>query len=164
MNIIGLDIGSTGCKAIVFNPEGKILGSGFREYGIEYDDSGKAEQDAEKIWSVACEVIKKALNSSLVRQIKAIGVSVQGDAVIPVDRNFNPTHNAILGMDYRSSEFLPMCEEIFGSKKLFKLTGMRPHPINSLIKILWFKNKKPSEFKKTYKIVRLKFPFSFFLS
>ncbi|MES0342024.1 MAG: FGGY family carbohydrate kinase, partial [Candidatus Humimicrobiaceae bacterium] len=61
MYLLGLDIGSTGCKAIVFDPNGKILGSGFKEYDIILDQNGKAEQDPENIWRITCQVIRYAV-------------------------------------------------------------------------------------------------------
>ena len=48
MKLVGLDVGTTGCKAIVFDAEGGILGQGFREYGVICDAPAKAEQDAEQ--------------------------------------------------------------------------------------------------------------------
>ena len=61
MYLLGLDIGSTGCKALVFDTNGNIHGSGFEEYGIILDHTGKAEQDAENIWDITCRVISKAV-------------------------------------------------------------------------------------------------------
>ena len=140
MFLLGIDIGTTRCKAVLFDPNGNIIGSNFKEYGIESDDSGKAEQDAELIWRITCSVIKGAIKNINKNDIRAIGLSVQGDAIIPVDKNFNAMHNAILGIDYRSKENVKLCEEVFGDRKLFNLTGMRPHPLNSLLKIMWLNN------------------------
>jgi xylulokinase len=63
----------------------------------------------------------------------------------------NPLYNAVLGMDYRSIEQSRKCSELFGDEELFRKTGMRPHPMNSLTKILWFKESLPHVFEKTYK-------------
>lgn len=152
MNIIGLDIGTTGAKAIVLDPEGKILGSAFKEYEIIYGELHKAEQDAEKIWKITCEVIKKAIRDVKKTSITAISLSVQGDAIIPIDKKFNAIHNAILGMDYRSHQQVEEFKNIFDSKEIFDLTGMRPHPLNSLSKILWFRENFPLKFKDMFKI------------
>jgi xylulokinase len=150
--LLGLDIGSTGCKAIVFDPNGKILGSGFKEYDIILDQNGKAEQDPENIWRITCQVIRYAVKDIKSTLIFALGLSVQGDAIIPVDKNFNALHNAILGMDYRSLPQVEAIEKQFDPKEIFKITGMRPHPMNSLSKLLWFRDNYPSVYKKTFKI------------
>lgn len=153
MSLLGIDVGSTGCKSIVFSEKGKILGSGFQEYGMVYGEKAKAEQDAEKIWSIVCDVTGKAIADSGQRQISALSASVQGDGIIPVDKDYMPLHNAILGMDYRSRDFALRCSEIFGEKELFKMTGMRPHPMNSLTKLLWFRDSFPDLFSRVFKIM-----------
>ena len=152
MYLLGLDIGSTGCKAIVFDPNGKILGSGFEEYDIIMDQHGKAEQDPENIWRITCQVIRYAVKDIKSSMIWALGLSVQGDGIIPVDKNFNALYNAILGMDYRSQPQVKAFEKQFDPKMIFKITGMRPHPMNSLSKLLWFRDNHPSLYNKTFKI------------
>jgi len=152
MFLLGLDIGTTKCKAVVFDPHGNIIGSNYEEYTIESDTSGKAEQDAELIWRITGSVIKGAIKNINKNDIKALGLSVQGDAIIPVDKNFNAIHNAILGIDYRSKKNLELCEEVFGSRKLFSITGMRPHPLNSLLKIIWLKKNIPDIYNKAWRV------------
>lgn len=153
MYLLGLDVGTTGCKAVVFDPDGNIKGYGFQEYDVICEKPGWAEQDPEEVWDAAKTVIRQAVSESGTRDIKALSYSVQGDAVIPVDKDIKPLHNTLLGMDYRSKEQADYCAELMGGKRLFKITGMRPHPINSLTKILWFKQKAPNVFGKTFKFM-----------
>ena len=61
MSLIGLDIGTTGCKAIVFSSEGKILGQGAREYAILTPHPNWAEQDAEQVWGLAWDALREAV-------------------------------------------------------------------------------------------------------
>jgi xylulokinase len=70
-----------------------------------------------------------------------------------VDREFNALHQAILGMDYRSAVQAKRCEERFGAFALFQRTGMRPHPINSLAKVLLLRELAPAAFNRAWKIV-----------
>jgi xylulokinase len=153
MYLLGLDIGTTGCKSAIFDELGSVQGYGFREYSIEHDKEGKAEQNPETVWSLAKEVIKESVQQCAnPLDIRAMSLSVQGDAIIPLDRNFNPTHNAILGMDYRSYPQAEFCAKQLGDRELFNITGMRPHPMNSLTKILFFKENFPDEFERTTRI------------
>lgn len=152
MFLLGIDIGTTRCKAVVFDLYGNTISSNLIEYGIISNDSGKAEQDAELIWKITCSVIRRAIKNIKKNDIKALSLSVQGDAIIPIDNKFNAIHNAILGIDYRSKENLELCEEVFGSRKLFNITGMRPHPINALMKILWLKKNISDIYNKAWRI------------
>jgi xylulokinase len=151
--LVGLDVGTTGCKAVVFDSEGKVLGQGFREYGIICDAPGKAEQDPETVWRATLAALREAAAGAGVQKVLAIGLSVQGDAIIAVGKGFSPLCNAVLGMDYRSAAQAEECSQAFGARALFDLTGMRPHAINSLVKALWLKKQLPQVFRKAWKIV-----------
>jgi xylulokinase len=153
MPLLGLDIGTTGCKAIIFDPQGRTLGQGFREYGIVCDAPAKAEQDAEQVWSLTRDALREALAQAGRPEVRALSVSVQGDAIIPVDRDFQALHPAVLGMDYRSAPQARQCEEQFGAFALFRQTGMRPHPMNSLAKVLWLRAQVPEIFARAARIV-----------
>ncbi len=151
--LLGLDVGTTGAKAVVFDQDGTIQGYGFHEYDVICERPGYAEQEPEKVWEMTKRVIKEAVSQSRTREIKALSLSVQGDAIIPVDENITPLHNTLLGMDYRSAKQGEACSRLFGERTLFALTGMRPHPMNSLTKILWFKENAPEVYGKTFKFM-----------
>ncbi|HVI41996.1 MAG TPA: FGGY family carbohydrate kinase, partial [Anaerovoracaceae bacterium] len=152
MLLLGIDVGTTGAKAAVFNDDGIQMGYAFQEYGIISPQRGYAEQDAELVWNITKEVIKKAI-TGIGHEIAALSISVQGDAIIPINENREALSYAQLGMDYRGTEETKRCETEFGGRNLFELTGMRPHPLNSLIKILWIKNNDPELYDKTFKFV-----------
>ena len=73
-------------------------------------------------------VIRQAVAESGAKDIKALSLSVQGDAVIPVDKEIMPLHNALLGMDYRTVKQAKQCSDMMGERTLFNITGMRTHP------------------------------------
>lgn len=142
MKCMGIDVGTTGVKATVFDEAGSILGYGFQNYGIAFGEGKLAEQDAEHVW--ACT--KKTMAAAVAiagADIAAISLSTQGDAVIPIDKDRNALHPAILGMDYRTEAEADRCASLFGDKTLFKKTGMRPHPLNSLTKMMWLNEHRP---------------------
>lgn len=149
--LLGLDVGTSGCKAVVFDKKGEIHGYGFSEYPIICDEPGKAEQDASYVFNKLIEVTASAISKSGARHIQAVSVSVQGDAVVLVDKTYKPLHNTLLGMDYRNTEECDFLEQQIGSREAFMRTGMRIHPINALAKVLWYKNHVPKLFEKTHK-------------
>ncbi|NMB11059.1 MAG: hypothetical protein GX977_02110 [Firmicutes bacterium] len=151
MYVMGVDVGTTGCKAIVFDARGEALGIGFKEYDIVYPRANWAEQDPEQVWQYTQDVMAQAVAESGRRDITAISLSVQGDAVIPIDKNGRPLYSALLGMDYRSWNQAEACAQEIGGVRLFRMTGMRPHPINSLTKIMWLKENEPNIYNSTWK-------------
>lgn len=153
MYLLGLDVGTTSCKAVVFDLDGNIKGYGFHEYDVICEKPGYAEQDSERVWELTKLVIRQAVAESGVKEIRALSLSVQGDAIIPVNRDTKPIHNTLLGMDYRSKKQSARCSKLFGDRELFNMTGMRPHPLNSLTKILWFQENTPELYEKTFKFM-----------
>ena len=156
MALMGLDIGTTGCKAQVIDEDGRRLGFAFREYGVETDESGKAEQDAEGVWKAALDVMGRAAAEAK-RQaagdpVAAVGLSVQGDALAPTDEHGRAVHPAVLGMDSRSGPEADRCADAVGDRRLFDLTGMRPHPMNTLTKVLLLRRIAPDAFVRTRRL------------
>jgi xylulokinase len=153
MNAIGLDIGTTSVKACVFDEVGNVKGYAFREYGVVCTEPGMAEQDAEEVWRLTGEVLKESVAASETRDIAALSTSVQGDAIIPIDRDGNAIGPAILGMDYRSADQAKQAGELMGERALFDRTGMRPHPMNAIVKMLWLKVLRGQVYAKSWKLV-----------
>ncbi|MCX8036884.1 MAG: FGGY family carbohydrate kinase [Candidatus Sumerlaeia bacterium] len=139
MSIIGLDIGTTGCKAIAFREDGGILARAAREYSILTPQPHWAEQDAEEVWRKAWECLREAADGTRSDPPSAMALSVQGEAVIPVDRDGRALRPAILGMDTRTGEENRWLAERFGPEVLFQRTGMPLHTINTLPKLLWLR-------------------------
>ena len=142
MRILGLDIGTTGCKATVFDDNGELLGKASREYSIDILHPGWAEQDPEEVWRLAQDAIREVL-SKTGGEVGAVGLSVQGEAIMPVDEKGQALRPAILGMDTRTDEQNARLREKFGAEHLFHRTGMPLHTINTLPKLLWLKQYEP---------------------
>lgn len=147
MSMIGLDIGTTGCKAIVFSTEGSILSHSTREYPILTPHSGWAEQDAEAVWQLAWDALSEAAVGASNDPPRALALSVQGEAIIPVDGGGRPLRPAILGMDTRTGAEIRWLAERFGAETLFNRTGMPLHTINTLPKLLWLQRHEPDIWK-----------------
>jgi xylulokinase len=64
-----------------------------------------------------------------------------------------PLHHALLGMDYRSALQADDLDARLGGRRLFRITGMRPHPMNSLCKILWLRQMQPEVFRRARRFV-----------
>jgi xylulokinase len=148
MSLIGLDIGTTGCKAIVFRQDGAILGQGKREYRIDTPQPAWAEQDAELVWQLAWDAMREAVAAAQRAAPGdlpvALALSCQGEAVIPVDGQGRALRPAILGMDTRTTAENRWLVETFGAERLFARTGMPVHTINTLPKLLWLQRNEPA--------------------
>jgi xylulokinase len=153
MSLVGLDIGTTGCKAIVFSREGAILGQGAREYSILTPHPNWAEQDAEQVWELAWAALSEAIAGARDDAPQALALSCQGEAVIPVDENGQALRPAILGMDTRTDAENTWLAERFGAENLFSRTGMPLHTINTLPKLLWLQRHEPETWKTAHQFL-----------
>ncbi len=142
-NLIGLDVGTTGCKAVIFDEDGELLASASREYPVSLPQPTWAEQDIEAVWGLAVESLAQAIATAGVREVAAIGLSVHGEAVTPVDAAGRPLRPTILGMDTRTEAQNEWLRERFGARALFERTGMPIHTINTLPKLLWIRQHEP---------------------
>jgi xylulokinase len=153
MNIIGLDIGTTGCKAILFNVDGTLIARTYREYNVDIPNPRWCEQNLEKVWLLAQEAISEVVIISQVKEIKAIGLSVHGEAITPVDEGGRSIRPTILGMDARTWSQNDWLRERIGSEAIFARTGMPIHTINTLPKLMWIKENEPEVWKTANKFL-----------
>ena len=158
MYFIGLDVGTTGCKAVIFDEQGNPFGKCYEEFDIISPRPGWAEQSPvvvlTSVKKVICEAVKQAKNKGVrSEEIKAISTSVLGEEIMPVDREFNPLRDAILGMDYRADVQTQELLEVVPEERMYDITGFCPHPMASLPTILWIRQNQPELAYDTWKYV-----------
>jgi xylulokinase len=153
MSFIGLDIGTTGCKAIVFAEDGRVLSQARREYALQTPQPGWAEQDAEEVWRLAWQCLRQAVAATPHDPPSALAISCQGEAVIPVDAEGHALRPAILGMDTRTTAENAWLIETFGADELFQRTGMPVHTINTLPKLLWLQRHEPTIWRDAHQFL-----------
>jgi len=153
MSLMGLDVGTTGVKAMAFTPEGKVLARAYREYRELYPKPGWVEMNPNEIWRFTEEVIKEIALKTKKDPVKALSFSVLGEAVTPLGKDGKPLYNSITSIDKRSVEEARWLEETLGREYLFQRTGMPLHPSYTVSKILWIKNHRPDIFEKTWKFL-----------
>ena len=108
MSLGGLDVGTTVCRLIVFDEQGRILTSSYREYPLLTSNKW-LEIDPNQLWSSVCEVCREAASKVKHDPIEVIGVSAMGDTLIMTDADFTPLGNAILAFDTRSQK---QCDQL----------------------------------------------------
>jgi xylulokinase len=151
--LMGLDVGTTGVKAVLFDADGTLLASASREVAVDLPHPGWAEQDAESVWGLAVDAMAEAIASAAVTDVAAIGLSVHGEAVTPLDAAGRPLRPCILGMDTRTEAQNAWLRERFGSVALFERTGMPIHTINTLPKLLWIREQEPDVWRGAARFV-----------
>ncbi|MDP2338142.1 MAG: FGGY-family carbohydrate kinase [Bacteroidota bacterium] len=142
MSYLGLDIGTGGCKAVVFNGEGVELASAFREYPVLHPHPDWAELNPNEVIDKCFEVIEE-VNSRISDPVVSMSISSQGEAFTPVGWDGQILGNAMVSSDSRARDIAAEWSTNFGMDKIYDITGHTPHPIFTLFKILWIKENQP---------------------
>ena len=150
MLLAGLDIGSTGCKISVFQPDGKYLGGIGREYPVQRSHSAH-EVDADAIWTAVQEVIAEA--AAKFPGIGGIGITSFGESFAMLDENDEVLMPVMLYTDPRGMEETQQLRSVLGDQKLMEITGLAAHHMYSIPKVMWVKEHCPEEYAKTKKIL-----------
>ena len=147
MRFMGVDMGTSGCKAVVFDENWNVVCQAYREYPMSFPGEGLLELDAERVWREICQVIREA-NSKAAGEIAALAVSAIGDVIIPVDEKNNSVRCSIVDFDPRGGDEIRNFSEEFGKYSFYQTNGMPPLYLGSLAKILWIRDHEPEVYKK----------------
>ena len=149
MIVGGLDVGTTGCKIALYDGDARLIETYYCEYDALHS-GGCHEIDFGDIKRGVLRLLKKAAKE---HKIDALGVTSFGEAFAMLDENDNILAKSMLYTDPRGEkECESLCMAI-GEKKLTLLSGVKPHPMYSIFKIMWLKNNKPCIFLKCKRIL-----------
>jgi len=141
--LVGLDVGTTGVKALALSPEGDVLARAEESYGLSTPHPGWAEQDPEDWWRAA----ERAL-AALGGQPTAIGLSGQMHGLVVLDDRDRVLRPAILWNDQRTGAECLEIEERVGLTRLIQLTGNRALTGFTAPKLLWLRRHEPTTYAR----------------
>ena len=146
MYIGGLDIGTTGCKLTVFDETGKQWHKSYHDYPVKRV-SGAHEVDAGAVLEGVFQVIRDTAENC--PDIAGIGITSFGETCVLTDESGSPLCPAMLYTDPRGSrQCRELCEKM-GEKAIAGISGVRPHEMYSLPKIMWMKENEPEIYART---------------
>lgn len=149
MLILGIDVGTTGVKALVVNDVGETLGVGYMGYPLITKGGLKVEQDATKWYDAACIAVRQATSDIDRLNVSALSMSTQGASSLLVDNDFNPLTNAITWMDGRATKEKELILERLGEDYVYKKTGWRTHQALDACKLLWINQNLKEIYKES---------------
>jgi len=151
---IGIDLGTTVCKAVVFDQELRELSSSSRQMGLQTLSGSEIEQDSEEWWTAVQEVVRGAVaRAGDTRSVKGLSISSQGISFVPVDENGSPLRAAFSWLDTRATEQRGRILEHFGEQTIFSLTGKRCNEGYVLPKLLWLREHEPDVWNRCRRVL-----------
>ncbi|WP_068622386.1 gluconokinase [Paenibacillus tuaregi] len=149
--VLGLDIGTTSLKAVLFGQRGRVVASSTIEYPLTHPKPDYAEQDPEHILQVLIESVRRVQKESKAKgyTIKSIGFSTAMHSLIAMDAQDIPLTPVIVWTDNRSIKQADKLKNELGGHEIYRRTGTPIHPMSPLAKILWMKEEDPGTFSRT---------------
>src|SRR5512136_481232 len=157
--LLGVDIGTTACKTVMVDQDGRIVDSESEGYPLYSPRHGWSEQDPEDWWSAASRTVQRLMgrHPQAAAELAGIGLSGQMHGLVPLDRDGQVIRRAILWNDQRTGA---QCDEIHaragGAEKLLALTNNRMLPGYTGGKILWLRQHEPQAYERMVKFVNPK--------
>ena len=154
--LLGIDVGTTSLKAVLFDADGAILSQASQEYPTAYPHPNWAEQDPDDWWRAACAILPKIIADAGAdpRAIAGIGVSGQAPSVVPVGRDAAALRPALLWLDRRSEDQCAWLRERVGAAAIAGVNGGRIDPYYLAPKWLWVHDHEPEIYRETHAVLQ----------
>ena len=151
--LIGVDLGTSGTKAALYQIDGSLLAEASAEVPLHYPKPGIVEQDNEDFYTTAAQTVSACVRESEVdpSEIAAIAFDSQMAGVGLIDEDFKPVARFDSWLDMRCQPYIEWMDREAG-ERVTQLTGCPP-TCDHGPKMLWWKNEQPEDYRRTAKFV-----------
>ena len=148
--LIGIDLGTSSTKTVLFDEKGTVIASAGRYYPLYTPNNGWAEQKPEDWRDAALETIAKVVKDSGVAadDIKGLGISGQMHGLVMLDEAGEVIRPSIIWCDQRTGKECREITEKVGAKRLIEITANPALTGFTASKILWVRNHEPENYAK----------------
>ncbi len=148
--LVGIDVGTTGVKAIAISTSGEVLASATRSYPLSTPRPGWAEQDPDDWWRAAEAALAEVSRG---RDVAGVGLSGQMHGLVVLDREDRVIRPSILWNDQRTAAECAEIEERVGAERLLELTGNRALTGFTAPKLLWLRRHEPESYARIARVM-----------
>lgn len=149
MILLGIDVGTTGVKALAFDTSTGKHRIAHRSYDLFFPQPAHVEQSPGQIWDATKSAAAEVLATAGTRAEPAsVSISSQGGTLIPLDEEFKPLGNAVVWMDHRARALGGALNKEFGKDFFYMKTGWPLTGCLPFIQIRWLKDERPGFFRK----------------
>lgn len=153
MLYIGIDLGTSACKFLLVDSQGRILNAVTKEYPLYFPRAGWSEQNPEDWWNACLEGIPALLQGFDTSQVAGIGAGGQMHGLVALDERDRVIRPAILWNDGRTAQEVDYLNETVGKENLSRYTANIAFAGFTAPKLLWMRAHEPENFAKIRKIM-----------
>lgn len=154
--MLGIDIGTTSTKAVLFTEEGEVIQQENIGYPLYTPDISTAEQDPKEIFQAVLKAISNITTDHPQKTLSFISFSSAMHSLIVMDENDQPLTPCITWADNRSEAWAHKIKDELNGHEIYKRTGTPIHPMSPLTKITWLVNEHPEIASKAKKYIGIK--------
>ncbi len=151
MSLMGIDVGTTGCKVVAFDESGVVLAQAAREYPLIVPQPGWYELDPERVWRDVRDCLREANALIAHDPVSALAISSQGEAMTPIAHDGRILANSPISSDTRNRAQTAEMAAALGAEYIYTLTGQPMSTIYTLPKVLWWRDHAPEILEQTWK-------------
>lgn len=151
--LIGVDLGTSGTKAALYNIDGRLMAEAAAEVPLYYPKPGVVEQENEDFHTSAAQTVRTCIQSSGIepKTIAAIAFDSQMAGVGLIDEDFRPVARFDSWLDMRCQPYIEWMDKEAGDR-ITGLTGCPP-TCDHGPKMLWWKSEQPDDYRRTAKFI-----------
>ena len=155
--LLGIDVGTTAAKAVLFSPDGCLQSVGQAEYPVQHVRPNWVEQNPEDWWQAVCQAIRRTLAAvpDFRERVAGLAVSAQAPTLIALDRKGQPLRPALIWMDRRAEAEAARLNELLDADEVYRITGNRADAFYVAPKLLWYKSHEPELLAQTHQFVQI---------
>jgi len=149
--LLGVDVGTSRTKAVLFGASTGALSRAHQSYALHHPAPGFFELDPEEVWTAVASCLRQIGQANRRKAIRALALSVQGEAVIPISKEGRPLARSPVSADTRGAPYLERLGKHFEARQISQITGQPPTPLSSLTKIMWWREHCPDLYQQARK-------------
>lgn len=154
--LLGIDIGTSGCKLVVFDEGGNVKANASQSYQTYYSGAGFVEQNADDWWIAVVRGLSNIFSISKIKpnDISAIGLAGQSPTCLPVDKNGLPLRKAMIWLDTRSINQVQQMTTVISEDDFIQTSGNPVAAPYVIPKIKWIEDNEPEIYAATDKVLQ----------
>ena len=152
--LLGVDVGTTGTKTILFREDGKIMGQSYCAYPTQNPQVGYSEQNPEDWWNSVCQTVREVSADPEVRSnIVAISMSTQGGTMVGLDKDGKPVRPALVWSDKRCQEELEEFRSHQKALDVYRICGWNVSAAAPMLQCCWLQKHEIDNFSRIHRFL-----------
>lgn len=142
--LVGIDVGTTNIKAVVFDLHGRLVAANARKTPVHYPRPGWAYFRPQEIWEATVTALRAVtVQLDHPQHIAGLAVASMGESGVPIDAHGVELYDAIAWFDNRTEPQTRWLDEHIGSERIWSISGSTPQALFGLPKLMWIQEHAP---------------------